>query len=101
MIFTTGANSRWSTVRNGGKITPMRFTTITKSFLPGFSMFLALSAAAPLLRADAPATQPAADAQKDSPEVKVIRDIILDADKNDAKRTLEQVRKEYHTENEK
>jgi hypothetical protein len=38
-----------------------------------------------------------ADAPADTPEVKTLRDLLLDWDKNDAKWSLEQERKCYHT----
>jgi len=55
-----------------------------------------------VLRADAPATKPVAAADNgDSPEVKVVRDTLLDWDKNTFKHTLEQERKLYHTTNDR
>jgi hypothetical protein len=63
------------------------------------------------VRADPPESKPAADAKPaeakpaaapvDSPEVKEVRDQLIDWDKNDAKMTLEQERKCYHTDNDK
>lgn len=60
------------------------------------SLIVALSAASALLPPNA-----RADAPADNPEVKAVRDVLLDWDKNDAKWSLEQERKCYHTENDK
>jgi hypothetical protein len=42
-----------------------------------------------------------ADAPVDTPEVKAVRDLLLDWDKNDPKMSLEEARKCYHTTNDK
>jgi hypothetical protein len=64
----------------------------------GFPIFLlafVLSA-----HADVPATQPTTK-PVDTPEVKVVRDTLLQWDKDEGKMSLEQVRKLYHTDNDR
>jgi hypothetical protein len=57
-------------------------------------------AAAAAVHADAPATQPVGS-PADSPDVKAIRDQLLKWDKEAADMSLEDMRKTYHTENDR
>jgi hypothetical protein len=65
---------------------------------------ITLTALASMALADPPATQPGTQPGKpdaDSPEVKAVRDQLVQWDKTQATNTLEQERKTYHTENDK
>ena len=84
----------------------MRISMLNKpsTFLPQLILTMGVATAIPCtsLRADAPATKPAAVADNgDTPEVKVVRDTLLDWDKNMFKHSLEEERKLYHTTNDK
>ena len=82
--------------------TDFKPSTTSRLTLPRLILALGITAGLPcgVFAADAPATQPAA-ANGDSPEVKIVRDTIIDWDKTVFKHTLEQERKLYHTSDEK